>query len=172
MNLLILPFSGMTSCTRLSTHSVKFHCNLPGHCAKREIMKWRQGRVTTFGEALVRKLLDLETIFPAQLASARAHEKPSRLTSESEKERVSTDVEFTATNDEPAEDEAPIVRFVNLIISQSRGNGIGYTRDYLYGTRLRYTAPPKFLPPVPTTFGVTVWIEVSPAFDLADTAIS
>jgi hypothetical protein len=172
MNLLILPFSGMTSCTRLSTHSMKFRCNLPGHCAKREIMKWRQGRVTTFAEALVRKLLDSETILPAQLASARADEKLSRLTSECQQEGLSKDVEFTANNNEPAEDEAPIVRFVNLIISQSKGHGVGYTKDYLYGTRLRYTAPPKFLPPATTTFGVTVWIEVSPAFDLADTAIS
>lgn len=45
-----------------------------------------------------------------------------------------------------------------------QGNG-GYTKDYVYDTRLRYTAPPKFLSPVTTSYGVNVWIEVSPAFD-------
>ncbi|MGV8852777.1 MAG: hypothetical protein ACOH1M_09470 [Rhodoglobus sp.] len=46
-----------------------------------------------------------------------------------------------------------------------RSGGGGYTKDYVYDTRLRYTAPPKFLSPVTTTYGVNVWIEVSPAFD-------
>ncbi|EAR25715.1 hypothetical protein A20C1_07543 [marine actinobacterium PHSC20C1] len=44
------------------------------------------------------------------------------------------------------------------------GNG-GYSKNYVYDTRLRYTAPPKFLSPVTTTYGVNVWIEVSPAFN-------
>lgn len=41
----------------------------------------------------------------------------------------------------------------------------GYAKNYLYDTRFRYTAPPKFLSPVTTTYGVTVWIETDRAFD-------
>ncbi len=41
----------------------------------------------------------------------------------------------------------------------------GYAKNYLYDERLRYTAPPKFLSPVTTTYGVTVWIEVGRAFN-------
>lgn len=44
------------------------------------------------------------------------------------------------------------------------GSG-GFTKDYRYDTRLRFTAPPKFLSPVTTTYGVNVWIEVDPAYD-------
>jgi hypothetical protein len=51
------------------------------------------------------------------------------------------------------------------------GSG-GYTKNYVYDTRLRYTAPPKFLSPVTTTYGVNVWIEVSPAFDATGATIS
>lgn len=40
----------------------------------------------------------------------------------------------------------------------------GYAKDYNYDERFRYTAPPKFLSPVTTTYGVSVWIEVEPAF--------
>lgn len=43
--------------------------------------------------------------------------------------------------------------------------GGGYVKDYNYDQRLKYTAPPKFLSPVTTTYGVNVWIEVKPAFD-------
>ncbi|WP_341952897.1 hypothetical protein [Salinibacterium sp. TMP30] len=52
-----------------------------------------------------------------------------------------------------------------------QGSG-GYTKNYVYDTRLRYTAPPKFLSPVTTSYGVNVWIEVSPAFDSAGATIS
>ncbi|QYH35329.1 hypothetical protein [Salinibacterium sp. M195] len=45
-----------------------------------------------------------------------------------------------------------------------RGSG-GYTKNYVYDNRLLYTAPPKFLSPVTTTYGVNVWIEVKPAYD-------
>lgn len=49
------------------------------------------------------------------------------------------------------------------------GNGntmsTGYAKDYNYDERFRYTAPPKFLSPVTTTYGVNVWVEVSAAFD-------
>ncbi|MGW6130589.1 hypothetical protein ACWFNE_11240 [Cellulomonas sp. NPDC055163] len=40
----------------------------------------------------------------------------------------------------------------------------GYTKDYNYDERFRYTAPPKFLSPVTTTYGVNVWVEVAPVF--------
>ncbi|WP_431837222.1 hypothetical protein [Cellulomonas sp. Y8] len=40
----------------------------------------------------------------------------------------------------------------------------GYAKDYNYDTRFYTTAPPKFLSPVTTTYGITVWVEVSPAF--------
>ncbi|SDC21408.1 hypothetical protein SAMN05216410_1399 [Sanguibacter gelidistatuariae] len=41
----------------------------------------------------------------------------------------------------------------------------GYKKAYKYDTRFRYTAPPKFLSPVTTTYGVSTWIEVDTAFD-------
>lgn len=41
----------------------------------------------------------------------------------------------------------------------------GYGKDYNYDERFRYTAPPKFLSPVTTTYGVNIWIEISPVFD-------
>jgi hypothetical protein len=40
----------------------------------------------------------------------------------------------------------------------------GYAKNYVYDPRLRYTAPPKFLSPVSTTYGVNVWVEISPVF--------
>lgn len=40
----------------------------------------------------------------------------------------------------------------------------GYDKSYNYDGRFRYTAPPKFLSPVTTTYGVNIWVEVSPAF--------
>lgn len=40
----------------------------------------------------------------------------------------------------------------------------GYSKNYVYDSRLRFTAPPKFLSPTSTTYGVNVWIEVKPAF--------
>jgi len=44
-------------------------------------------------------------------------------------------------------------------------NGTGFqTKKYVYDTRFRYTAPPKFLSPVTTTYGVNVWVETAPAF--------
>ncbi|NMR20162.1 hypothetical protein [Cellulomonas fimi] len=41
----------------------------------------------------------------------------------------------------------------------------GYGKDYVYDERFRYTAPPKFLSPVTTTYGVNVWVEVSPVMN-------
>jgi Tfp pilus assembly protein PilX len=45
-----------------------------------------------------------------------------------------------------------------------RNGANGYLKNYVYDARLRYTAPPKFLAPAATTYGVNVWIEVKPAF--------
>lgn len=43
--------------------------------------------------------------------------------------------------------------------------GTGYTKNYLYDPRFRYIAPPKFLSPVSTTYGVSVLVEVGKAFN-------
>lgn len=39
----------------------------------------------------------------------------------------------------------------------------GYGKNYNYDPRFQWTAPPKFLSPVTTTYGVTVWVETAPA---------
>jgi len=39
-------------------------------------------------------------------------------------------------------------------------NGNGYTKNYVYDDRFKVQAPPKFLNPVTTTYGVTTWIEI------------
>lgn len=52
-------------------------------------------------------------------------------------------------------------------VGQGSGGSIstGYAKDYNYDDRFQRTAPPKFLSPVTTTYGVNVWVEVGPAFD-------
>lgn len=50
-------------------------------------------------------------------------------------------------------------------VGQTGSSTTGYTKNYLYDQRYLYLAPPKFLNPVATTYGVTTWIEVDPAFD-------
>lgn len=47
------------------------------------------------------------------------------------------------------------------IVAQSSG----YIKDYQYDARLRFRSPPHFLSPVTTAYGVTTWIETSPAMD-------
>jgi hypothetical protein len=51
-------------------------------------------------------------------------------------------------------------------VAQSSGSTIttGYKKEYAYDTRFRYTAPPKFLTPVSTTYGVTQVASVASAF--------
>lgn len=44
--------------------------------------------------------------------------------------------------------------------------GTGYSKNYVYDARLKYTAPPKFLSPVTTTYGVTTWMDTAPAFNV------
>jgi hypothetical protein len=41
----------------------------------------------------------------------------------------------------------------------------GYTKSYVYDPRMRYTAPPKFLSPVSTSYGVTHIVESQTAVD-------
>ncbi|MET1019146.1 MAG: hypothetical protein ABWX62_04100, partial [Microterricola sp.] len=53
-------------------------------------------------------------------------------------------------------------KFRGLVI----GNGNGYTKNYVYDPRFKYTAPPKFLSPVTTTYGVNVWVETAPALNV------
>jgi hypothetical protein len=45
----------------------------------------------------------------------------------------------------------------------TRGSN-GYTKNYVYDPRFRYVAPPKFLSPVSTSYGVSVLVEVKTAF--------
>lgn len=40
----------------------------------------------------------------------------------------------------------------------------GYAKNYVYDTRFKYKAPPKFLNPVTTTYGVTSWVESAAAW--------
>ncbi|TFC59885.1 hypothetical protein [Cryobacterium sp. TMB1-7] len=47
----------------------------------------------------------------------------------------------------------------------------GYTKAYGYDDRFRYVAPPKFLSPVSTTYGVNVVVDVKPAFTAKGVAI-
>jgi Tfp pilus assembly protein PilX len=46
-----------------------------------------------------------------------------------------------------------------------RSGSNGYAKSYIYDDRFRYTAPPKFLSPVTTTYGVSLWVEVDKVFD-------
>ncbi len=41
----------------------------------------------------------------------------------------------------------------------------GYTKDYNYDPRFKYTAPPKFLNPDTTTYGVTTWMDTQTAMN-------
>ncbi len=40
----------------------------------------------------------------------------------------------------------------------------GYVKAYTYDERFKFKAPPKFLNPVTTTYGVTTWVESAAAF--------
>ena len=53
-------------------------------------------------------------------------------------------------------------------VATSDGSGniaSGYAKNYQYDTRFRYTAPPKFLTPVSTTYGVTQYSGVKDAYN-------
>lgn len=47
----------------------------------------------------------------------------------------------------------------------------GYVKSYNYDERLKRTAPPKFLAPVSTTYGVTTMADVAPAFKADGTIV-
>lgn len=47
----------------------------------------------------------------------------------------------------------------------------GYAKDYHYDPRFRYIAPPKFLTPVTTTYGISVVVEVKTAYNPDGSAI-
>jgi len=47
----------------------------------------------------------------------------------------------------------------------------GYSKKYIYDDRLRVTAPPKFLSPVSTTYGVSQYATVPAAFTAAGTPV-
>jgi hypothetical protein len=51
------------------------------------------------------------------------------------------------------------------------GGSTGYLKTYVYDSRLRNIAPPKFLSPVSTTYGVNVLVEVKTAFNPDGTPI-
>lgn len=51
------------------------------------------------------------------------------------------------------------------------GSGNGYVKNYVYDQRFRYVAPPKFLSPISTTYGVTLLVEVKTAFATTGAAI-
>jgi hypothetical protein len=50
-------------------------------------------------------------------------------------------------------------------VSYGDGHQTGFTKSYGYDTRLKNTAPPKFLQPVTTAFSVSQQVEVSAAYD-------
>jgi len=55
-------------------------------------------------------------------------------------------------------------KFRGTVFQSSGTKKYGYIKDYNYDKRFTYSAPPKFLSPVTTTYGVTVWVEISPVF--------
>jgi hypothetical protein len=62
-------------------------------------------------------------------------------------------------------------KFRGTVATTSGGSvANGYAKDYQYDERFRSTAPPKFLTPVSTTYGVTQYATVPAAFD-ADGAV-
>ncbi|WP_281535910.1 hypothetical protein [Cryobacterium breve] len=52
-----------------------------------------------------------------------------------------------------------------------RSGSNGYIKAYSYDQRFKYVAPPKFLSPVATTYGVSVLVEVKSAFTTGGVAI-
>jgi hypothetical protein len=57
-------------------------------------------------------------------------------------------------------------KFRGTVATASGGSSIatGYAKEYSYDHRLRYMAPPKFLSPVSTTYGVSEIVEVKTAY--------
>jgi hypothetical protein len=56
-------------------------------------------------------------------------------------------------------------KYRGTVATSSNGTIVtGYAKNYVYDARLKYSAPPDFLSPVTTTYGVTTWIDTAPAF--------
>ena len=56
-------------------------------------------------------------------------------------------------------------RFRGTVATTNSGSIVnGYAKAYTYDERLRFTAPPKFLTPVSTTYGITQYASISSAF--------
>lgn len=58
-------------------------------------------------------------------------------------------------------------RFRGIVYRSFTGGRSGYVKNYEYDARLRFRSPPHFLSPVTTAYGISTWIETSPAFDAA-----
>lgn len=56
-------------------------------------------------------------------------------------------------------------KFRGFVYRTVGGTAGGYVKSYNYDQRLRYLAPPKYLSPVTTTYGVTVLQEVAGGYD-------
>ncbi|MBH0129939.1 hypothetical protein I6E56_06170 [Salinibacterium sp. NK8237] len=82
-------------------------------------------------------------------------------------------VAHTFATQNPTGDARGVLTVNGAIAQKFRGiisYGGGYIKDYNYDSRFRYLAPPKFLSPVTTTYGINVWIEVDSAYDSAGVA--
>jgi hypothetical protein len=68
-------------------------------------------------------------------------------------------------------------KFRGTVVTYQTNNGVnsvstGYAKNYNYDERLRVTAPPKFLSPVSTTYGVTQFANVGAAYDAKGNVLS
>lgn len=75
---------------------------------------------------------------------------------------------FTVQNNDKGGDRGTLT--VNGAIAQVyrgivRSGNNGYAKEYNYDSRFKTIAPPRFLSPVTTTYGVTTWIEVDRAYN-------
>ncbi len=56
-------------------------------------------------------------------------------------------------------------RFRGTVATTNNGKiSTGYVKNYVYDERFKYKAPPKFLNPITTTYGVTTWVESAAAW--------
>lgn len=53
-------------------------------------------------------------------------------------------------------------KFRGVVATTSGGSiATGYAKNYVYDERFKFKAPPKFLNPITTTYGVTTWVETA-----------
>lgn len=56
-------------------------------------------------------------------------------------------------------------KFRGTVATSSGGSiATGFAKNYVYDDRFKYRAPPKFLNPITTTYGVTSWVESAAAW--------